>query len=62
MTYKIVRNFFQGRHITIRRGLSLEEAQKHCKDPETSSTTCKKWRGKHRTKVNGMWFDGYTKE
>jgi hypothetical protein len=44
---------------TIRRGLTLEEAQAHCSDPETSSSTCTNAVGKRRTKSLGRWFDAY---
>ena len=61
-TYRIVR-FTHGKgQRVIRRGLTLEEAQRHCQDPETSSTTCTKAANKARTRRLGMWFDGYTKE
>ena len=43
-------------------GLTLEEAQAHCNDPETSSSTCTKSAGRKRTKTYGPWFDGYEKE
>ncbi len=62
MTYKIVRSYFKGGKRTIKRGLTLEEAQAHCKDPETSSRTCMKAAHKRRTEVHGPWFDGYTEE
>lgn len=47
-TYKIVR-FHQDSNgrITIKTGLTLEEAQAHCADPTTSGPG---------------WFDGYFKE
>lgn len=62
-TYKIVR-FYRDHHKRrlIRRGLTLEEAQAHCRDPETSSSTCKGWHGHHRTRRWGPWFDGYEEE
>ncbi len=50
-TYKIIRFYApsQGkRQRVIKRGLSLEQAQKHCSDP--------------RTRKEGVYFDGYTKE
>jgi len=63
-TYKIVR-FFQndsdGRK-TIETGLTLEEAQAHCEDRESSSRTCAKASGLARTAAHGPWFDGYTEE
>ncbi len=61
MSYKIVR-MYQDRNIrgrTLMTGLTLEEAQKHCQDPETSSRTCKSARAKARTRRCGPWFDGY---
>lgn len=47
------------RRRVIARGLSLEQAQAHCHDPETSSSTCKKPHNVRRTKRLGPWFDGY---
>jgi hypothetical protein len=63
-TYKIVRGYFDSNipKRTIRTGLSLEEAQEHCSDPETSSSTCTKAEGKARTRKYGAWFDRYTEE
>lgn len=43
----------------IRRGLTLKQAQEHCADPETSSSTCKGKVGRARTRRVGEWFDGY---
>lgn len=60
-TYRIVR-LYRDRTTpsrTIRRGLTLEQAQAHCQDPETSSSTCTSAEGKRRTKRLGPWFDGY---
>ena len=57
--YKVVRKFFNGNRRTIKSGLTLEEAQAHCKDPETSSSTCKKPHNVRRTRERGPWFDGY---
>ena len=61
-TYKIERLYFYGGSRTIKRGLTLEEAQEHCSDPETSSSTCQSSKGKKRTKVRGPWFDSYSEE
>jgi len=61
-TYKIVRNYFRGNARVVKRGLTLDEAQKHCKDKETSSSTCTKRAGIKRTESRGPWFDGYTNE
>jgi len=48
MTYKIVR-FYQDRRArrTIKRGLTLEQAQAHCQREDTHGVG---------------WFDGYTTE
>ena len=48
MKYKIIRFFQDERESqTIKKGLTLEEAQEHCND----------------TKTEGIdWFDGYTKQ
>ncbi len=52
MTYKIVRFYADDGHPdnrkVIERGLSLEEAQAHCKRKDTSEA--------------GVWFDGYEEE
>ena len=62
-TYKIVRMYFKDYpKRTIATGLTLEQAQAHCSDPETSSSTCTKAAGKRRTAQRGPWFDGYTQE
>lgn len=50
-TYKIVRFYYPGlnkQNRIIKRGLTLEQAQKHCKDP--------------KTRKDGVYFDGYTEE
>ena len=57
--YKIVRSYFRDGKRTIKTGLTLEEAQAHCKDPETSSSTCTGAAGVRRMKQKGAWFDGY---
>lgn len=61
--YKVVRHYFESRseHLrrTVKSGLTLEEAQAHCRDPETSSSTCKLRRNVKRTEERGAWFDGY---
>lgn len=61
MSYKIIRFYFNrpGYRRTIARGLTLEEAQRHCSDPETSSSTCKLPVNRRRTRQQGPWFDGY---
>lgn len=63
MTYKIVRNYFNNKkRRVIARGLSLAEAQAHCSDKETSSSTCTTAEGIKRTKKYGAWFDGFEEE
>ena len=59
--YRIVRHYrdAQIRRRVIRRGLTLAEAQAHCNDPETSSSTCTGAAGRARTRRLGAWFDGY---
>lgn len=59
--YKIVRYFNDGKR-TIERGLTLEEAQAHCRDPETSSKTATSARAKAITRRKGEWFDGYDRD
>ena len=46
-TYKIVRFRFRGENEVVKRGLTLEEARRHCSDSKTHGEG---------------WFDGYTKE
>ena len=55
MTYEIRRFYaphrfesFMVNNVPIRTGLTLEEAQEHCSDPET--------------REEGEWFDGYAEE
>lgn len=70
-TYKIVR-FYHGKagadgHLqstkrTIDTGLSLEQVQKHCADPESSSKDCTSAVSRARTRKHGDWFDGYYEE
>jgi hypothetical protein len=66
MLYKIVRNYFDRenapRPCAVKTGLTLQEAQAHCQDPETSSRTCKKAANVARTRKYGPWFDGYTED
>jgi hypothetical protein len=58
-TYKIVRFFSDERpKKVIQRGLTLEEAQKHCQDPKTRGTA----RKGSSSVLTVEWFDGYEKE
>jgi hypothetical protein len=62
-TYKIVRNYKDDHPSKVQdTGLSLEEAREWCKDPETSSSKCKKPENVKHTEKYGAWFDGYDKE
>lgn len=64
MAYKVVRFYFNkpGQRRTIASGLTLEQAQAHCQNSETSSSTCVGKAGKALTRKHGAWFDGYEKE
>jgi hypothetical protein len=55
--YKVVRYYYSGRKVTIYTGLTEEQAQERCSDPETSSKTCTSWKGRNRTKLNGYTED-----
>ena len=61
--YKVVR-FYENAGIRRRvmaEYLTLEQAQTHCQDPETSSSTCTKPANVRRTRTLGRWFDAYEK-
>jgi hypothetical protein len=62
--YKIKRIYFStaGMNLTIKSGLNLEQAQKHCCNPETSSSTCKSSKNKTRTRRYGPWMDVYEEQ
>ncbi len=63
--YKVVRMFFDyenHRRRTIKSGLTLEQAQAHCSNPETSSRTAKSAKARRYTRLHGPWFDGYEEE
>ena len=58
--YNVIRFYKRSyRHRIIKAGVTLEEAQAHCHDPETSSSTAKSPAARRRTKLIGDWFDGY---
>jgi len=62
-TYKIVRRYFKNSDkVVIKTGLTLAEAKKHCRDPETSSKTCTNPAMVEHTEKHGPWFDGFTEE
>lgn len=60
--YKIVRSYFRGGRRTVATGLTLDEAQAHCRNPETSSRTATGYAARKRTRDRGPWFDGYEHE
>lgn len=61
--YKVMRVFQNSdRKTTIRKGLTLEQAQTHCSDPENCSDTCKTEENKKITAEHGPWMDCYYEE
>lgn len=62
--YKIVRYYFNNNISprTIKKGLTLEEAQAHCSSSESSSKTATSSTARTRTRKLGPWFDGYTQQ
>ena len=62
--YKIIRMFRDKpyKNMIVNTGLTLEEAQAHCSDPETSSSTASGLTETMLTKNFGPWFDGYEEE
>lgn len=62
--YNIVRMYFKDEYPSqvIKRGLTLEEAQAHCRDTETSSSTATSSEAQRRTTEMGPWFDGYEEQ
>jgi len=63
-TYKVVRHYQNAgiRRRTIATGLTLEQAQAHCQNPETSSRTATGKVARARTRRVGEWLDGYDVE
>jgi hypothetical protein len=63
-TYKIIRKFQSDlvEDQELQGGLTLEQAQEHCSDPETSYRTCTSQEGKERTEQFGPWFDAFYPE
>jgi hypothetical protein len=61
MPYLIVRQYLNrpGPGRVIARGLTLAEAQAHCRNPETSSRTAVSLSAIETTLRFGPWFDGY---
>lgn len=63
-TYAITRMYFRDDvdNEVVATGLTLDEAQAWCRDPETSSSTATSPEGVARTEEFGPWFDGYDEE
>jgi|SRR5665213_953440 len=61
-TYKILRKAFDRDDELIESGLSLQDAQAHCSNPETSSRTCTSDWGHLLTEKIGAWFDAYEED
>lgn len=63
MLYRVVRMYqdsrFPKRAVRGLTGLYLEEAQAHCRNPESSSRTATSAAARRRTRERGPWFDGY---
>ena len=59
--YNVVRFYRDAgiRRRVILERLTLTEAQAHCTDPETSSSTATGKVARARTRRVGAWFDGY---
>lgn len=63
MRYEIVRHYQRtNSNRVIQRGLTLEQAQAHCANPETSSSTCTSAERIRYTNRVGRWFDEYRAE
>ena len=63
MKYRIIRMYKDDSDsLIVKTGLTLEQAQAHCRDPETSSSTCTTIEGIARTRLLGEWFEGYDHE
>jgi len=63
-TYSVIR-FYEDSSIdrvTIATGLTLQEAQEHCSDAETSSSTATSEEAILHWEEHGSWFDGYREE
>lgn len=61
-TYSLIRFYQDGDREVIATGLSLDEAQQVCRDPESASSTCTDAEGTARTAEKGAWFVGYNTE
>jgi len=59
--FNVVRMYFNDELSSevIKSHVTIEDAQIHCRDQETSSSTCEGITGIERTAKYGAWFDGY---
>jgi hypothetical protein len=57
--YKIIRHYICGDNYVTRVNLTIDEAIEHCKDPESSSSTCKDPVKISLAQTCGPWFDSY---
>jgi hypothetical protein len=57
--FVVIRFTLRGRRRIVRRGLTLDEAQAHCRSVEASSRTATSAQAVALTKRVGAWFDGY---
>lgn len=64
MSYQITRVYQDSKLYSrvIKKGLTLSQAQRWCKDKETSSKTCKSADNIRHTEMHGSWFDAYEEE
>lgn len=64
-TYRILRSFSNhdgSEPVEGMTGLTLEEAQAHCRDPQSHSKECTTAEGVALTAEKGPWFDFYESE
>lgn len=60
--YRLIRKYFNREDEILEEDLTLEQVKAHCRDPETSSSSCSSAEGYERTKKFGPWFDSYELE
>lgn len=59
---RIYRDKYRRQTLPGKSGLYLEEAQAHCRDPESSSATATSAAARACTRRNGPWFDSYVED
>lgn len=64
VTYSIWRHYKNDtwKRMHVKSGLTKEEAQAHCRNPETSSRTCTSEEEVKHTALFGEWFDAWEAE